>query len=235
MKYKFMMLSVLILFLLVGCAEQKAVSSSDAGVAAEKSSVVVAKDVSTNQNVQGAGVSNTASTKPQEASAAVGVKTEEVNSKSSTASGVCKVGWKCISSTSRAYQHEDCSWSDKAKCTLSCVPDTGQCKAAQKCTSGFKCRTEEIRGYQDEGCGWTKETTCDLGCANGDCKVQVVQTAFGSSTVSADDPYAVQNKTSGCGAGYKCVSSEYKAYQMSDCFVQAKTFCANGCVAGQCS
>ncbi|MBI2668708.1 putative metal-binding motif-containing protein [Candidatus Woesearchaeota archaeon] len=58
--------------------------------------------------------------------------------------------------------------------------------------------------------------TCDLSCEE------------------PTDEYAVQNKTSDCTEGWKCFDTIYKVFQESNCQLQGKTYCLNGCLKGQC-
>ena len=81
--------------------------------------------------------------------------------------GECTPHWDCIGSKYKAYQIEDCSWTQKKECTLGCF--NGNCKAAKTCDSGFKCKNNNTKGFQDSGCFWSKEVKCDWGCTNAKC------------------------------------------------------------------
>ena len=60
----------------------------------------------------------------------------------------CTEEWKCISSTVKAYQYENCSYGTRKTCPSGCSNNT--CKAAEVCTSGFKCHGNYYKGYQLE-------------------------------------------------------------------------------------
>lgn len=84
-----------------------------------------------------------------------------------SASGLCEPKWKCISSNIKAFQLENCSFTDRKECPLGCFNDT--CKIKEACVSGFKCKGETIKAFQTEGCYWMSETRCDWKCVNGEC------------------------------------------------------------------
>ena len=81
--------------------------------------------------------------------------------------GQCAPKWKCISSTTKAFQKQDCSWGERSKCPLGCFNDT--CRAASTCDSGFKCINDHRKGYQTEACTWINDVECPGGCENGEC------------------------------------------------------------------
>jgi len=76
-------------------------------------------------------------------------------------------GWKCISSSARAYQSENCSFGKSEKCSTSCV--NGTCAPPKVCISGFKCSSAKEYGFQKEDCSWSNFNDCPFGCNNGEC------------------------------------------------------------------
>jgi len=92
-------------------------------------------------------------------------KKEEVPA--TTTPNTCVPGWKCISSTMKAYLNEDCTWKSKSTCKLGCANNA--CIVGSVCTSGFKCMNDNTTGFQNEDCSWDQTVTCDLGCKNGAC------------------------------------------------------------------
>lgn len=151
--------------------------------------------------------------------------------------GDCKAQWVCASSVYKIYRQADCTFdfTTKAECKRGCVEEEGKdakCRPPPVCTSGFKCRTATKKGYQNEDCSWIKEKECELGCENNACVAPVTEST--TSTSSATDEYAVQNKTSGCTEGWKCFDAEYKVFQESNCYTQGRIYCQNGCLNGQC-
>ncbi|MBI2661900.1 hypothetical protein HYX11_00380 [Candidatus Woesearchaeota archaeon] len=92
-------------------------------------------------------------------------KKEEVPA--TTTSSTCVPGWKCISSTMKAYLNEDCTWKGKSTCKLGCANNA--CIVGSVCTSGFKCMNNNTKGFQNEDCSWDQTVTCDLGCKNAAC------------------------------------------------------------------
>jgi hypothetical protein len=84
-----------------------------------------------------------------------------------TEEGECTPHWDCIGPKYKAYQIEDCSWTQKKECTLGCFD--GDCKAAKTCDSGFKCMDNNTKAFQNSGCFWSKEVDCDWGCVNAKC------------------------------------------------------------------
>ncbi len=84
-----------------------------------------------------------------------------------SAPGECDAGWKCISSSMKAYRQEDCSFGERVQCPLGCFNDT--CRAASTCSSGFKCINDHRKGYQTEACNWINDVECPGGCQDGEC------------------------------------------------------------------
>jgi hypothetical protein len=80
---------------------------------------------------------------------------------------VCTTTWKCISSSTKAYQLANCSFGDRVECPLGCI--NSSCKKADPCEVGFKCKNELEKGYQLEDCSWTSRTRCDYGCEKAEC------------------------------------------------------------------
>jgi hypothetical protein len=89
-----------------------------------------------------------------------------------TVEGECAPQWGCLSSSLKAYQLENCSWTDRKECTLGCF--NGTCRIADTCETGFKCRGEYTKAYQTETCGWTSETKCEFGCEDAKCKNETI-------------------------------------------------------------
>lgn len=81
--------------------------------------------------------------------------------------GVCREGWKCISSNVKAYQRANCSFGERKNCQLGCENNT--CRVRESCTVGFKCKSQYIRGYRLESCDWISTTRCEFGCLNAKC------------------------------------------------------------------
>ena len=77
---------------------------------------------------------------------------------------VCEAGWKCQDSNHRAYQHKDCSWSDKSECEFGC--NEGMCN---QCMPGQKCKDSSTKGYQNSDCSWRDIQNCSCGCSAGKC------------------------------------------------------------------
>ncbi|HLC71133.1 MAG TPA: hypothetical protein VJI32_03945 [Candidatus Nanoarchaeia archaeon] len=94
-------------------------------------------------------------------------ETPESSSDIDLPAGECLVGWKCISSTVKAYREPDCSFGERVQCPLGCFNDT--CRAASTCTSGFKCINDHRKGYQTEACTWINDVECPGGCEEGEC------------------------------------------------------------------
>ena len=92
---------------------------------------------------------------------------QESAAPSSLPPGQCAPQWKCISSTTKAFQKQDCSWGERSKCPLGCFNDT--CRAASTCDSGFKCINDHRKGYQTEACSWINDVECPGSCENGEC------------------------------------------------------------------
>ena len=92
---------------------------------------------------------------------------QESAAPSSLPPGQCAPQWKCISSTTKAFQKQDCSWGERSKCPLGCFNDT--CRAASTCDSGFKCINDHRKGYQTEACTWINDVECPGSCENGEC------------------------------------------------------------------
>ena len=84
--------------------------------------------------------------------------------------GKCQPHWGCISSSTKSYQQEDCSWTDRKECPLGCF--NGTCRAGNTCDPGFKCKDKNTRGYQTEVCYWNNEEKCQWGCSDGECNPQ---------------------------------------------------------------
>lgn len=117
--------------------------------------------------------------------------------------GVCAVAWKCISSSFRAYQLENCSFAQRKECPHGC--EEGVCtalvKTGQNCASGFKCKSSYSKAFQTESCTWISETKCEFGCAYGECSVKPNETAGESAsvpsvyTLKANEEQTVGNHT----------------------------------------
>jgi len=82
-------------------------------------------------------------------------------------SGECEPHWGCISSSTKAYQTEDCSWIERKECPLGCF--NGTCRQGNTCEPGFKCKDENTKGYQTEVCHWSNEKECPWGCSEREC------------------------------------------------------------------
>ncbi len=79
----------------------------------------------------------------------------------------CNASWKCISSSTKAWQLENCSFAQRAECPLGCENDA--CKKGSTCIAGFKCKGSQVKGYQTESCAWISETKCEYGCLDAEC------------------------------------------------------------------
>jgi hypothetical protein len=87
--------------------------------------------------------------------------------------GACVPSWKCISSSHKAYQEENCTFGKKEECPAGC--DNGTCKP-ETCTKGYKCQDDDNRGYQLQDCSWEWTRPCDFGCEAGLCvKEEIVE------------------------------------------------------------
>lgn len=82
-------------------------------------------------------------------------------------SGACEPKWKCIGSDTKAFQLENCSFTDRKECPLGCFNDT--CRIKEACVVGFKCKDKTTKGFQTEGCRWISETKCEWKCENAEC------------------------------------------------------------------
>tara|TARA_Y100000310_G_C20594998_1_gene770054 strand:+ start:394 stop:1062 length:669 start_codon:yes stop_codon:yes gene_type:complete len=87
----------------------------------------------------------------------------------------CITGWKCIDNDVKAYQLENCSFTERKECPLGCVNDT--CKASDVCESGFKCKGEYYRAYQSESCAWLQKEKCEYGCNESVCNSEPIVVA----------------------------------------------------------
>ena len=83
--------------------------------------------------------------------------------------GTCKPQWKCISSKTKAYQDENCEFSQKTRCDHGCENATCYIPPAKVCTAGFKCVNNFTKGYQLESCKFTDKTDCEFRCENNKC------------------------------------------------------------------
>ncbi len=84
------------------------------------------------------------------------------------ASTSCTPQWKCISTKVRAFQNENCNFTVRETCPLTCVMDNGTCLKAD-CKEGYYCRNAQIRSYQDKYCTWMLEERCEFGCKETKC------------------------------------------------------------------
>ncbi len=79
----------------------------------------------------------------------------------------CSPSWVCVSKTTKAYRHENCTVSSQRTCPLGCENDA--CVVQSSCEEGFKCRGKYKRGFQNTDCSWGIVTECEFGCANATC------------------------------------------------------------------
>lgn len=103
-----------------------------------------------------------------------------------TSTGPCTPHWGCISSTHKAYQLANCTWTDSKECALGCVDN--ECRAPKTCTRGYKCHGLKKRGLQIESCDWIIDEDCDWGCENATCKPKPNQTAIVEEPVETTAP-----------------------------------------------
>lgn len=101
----------------------------------------------------------------------------------------CTPHWDCLSSKFKAYQLENCSWTDKKECPLGCY--NGTCRVStETCKRGWNCKGKYIRGFQLEACDWIQETKCEWGCENAECKPEPNETTTVES--SSEEPQAAE-------------------------------------------
>ncbi len=106
----------------------------------------------------------------------------------------CTPGWRCISSSVKAYQVENCSLTTRETCKLGCLNDS--CKKPATCTAGFKCKGQYYKGYQLEDCSWTSTTKCEWGCENVQCLPQPNETSAASTSTTMGESTAVPARPS---------------------------------------
>ena len=224
MKKMFVVVMIIALLLLVACkpmdqsVSEKPVDDKPIDKAVESVPVSGNNDIS-QDNSGASGVVSSSSGLEDKSVAAPSV------------SGDCTPSWKCIGAFNKAHLTADCKWKENTKCKYGCLD--GECKKPPVCDAGFKCRTDKVYGYESEGCYWSKEEMCELGCKDNAC-VKPITPAVSANTAQKEDPYAVENKTTGCTEGWKCADADYSVHQDSYCTLSQKSYCANGCAQGKC-
>lgn len=104
---------------------------------------------------------------PKEEAPKEAVPSPEALPESSPLLGACNASWKCISSSTKAWQLENCSFAQRVECPLGC--EDNACRKGSTCIAGFKCKGSQVRGYQTESCAWISETKCEYGCLDAEC------------------------------------------------------------------
>ena len=158
----------------------------------------------------------------------------------------CTAGWKCYSSTSKAYQNTDCSWSSVQSCGTgyhcsigTCVADAPVC--SNQCGSGQN-QCSSSSAYQScaqnaSGCWmWSSAVSCPSGqtCSGGICAAACTnQCTSGQRQCSGASAYQtcvqqgscwVWSSATSCGAGQTCSNG--------NC-VSTPPVCNNQCTSGQ--
>jgi len=84
---------------------------------------------------------------------------------------LCTADWACVNSSFRAYQLENCTWTQHQECSLGC--ENSVCKK-ESCEVGYTCKDNTTRGFQSKTCKWSEEKACPWGCENGNCSSEPV-------------------------------------------------------------
>lgn len=87
--------------------------------------------------------------------------------------GQCLPQWKCVSSSFKSFQSENCSFGEKIECKLGC--EDGKCRPAPTCDRKFACKNSRDKGLQIEDCSWVGEVRCEWGCSNATCNLEPPQ------------------------------------------------------------
>ncbi len=120
-------------------------------------------------------------------SATAEVSTNETTT-APTPSGPCQAGWVCLSSSSKIYRLDNCSFAQRVDCKFGCLND--ECKKPELCTPGFKCAGEHYTGYQLEDCSFISKTKCEWGCENAECLPQPNETTTASASTTSSSTTA---------------------------------------------
>ena len=102
---------------------------------------------------------------------------------------LCNPQWKCISSTTMAFQNGSCGFGQKTPCKLGCF--NGTCAKSSTCAVGLKCKTSHTAAYQIADCSWRADEECLGGCENGKCKFYNASRAL-NQTQSSGTPAVVE-------------------------------------------
>lgn len=114
---------------------------------------------------------------------------DKINKTTSPApSTPCTAGWACLSSSTKIYRLENCSFAERVDCKFGCVND--ECRKPSTCPAGFKCDGQYYKGYQLEDCSWISKSKCEWGCENAECLPQpnetTTTTASPATTTAAE-------------------------------------------------
>ncbi|MDP3989877.1 MAG: hypothetical protein Q8Q01_01595 [archaeon] len=96
--------------------------------------------------------------------------------------GQCLPQWKCVSSTYKAFQSEDCSFGEKTECKLGC--EDGKCHLPATCERKFACKNTRDKGLQVEDCSWVGVIQCEWGCSENACNPEPEPSNVTTSTVN---------------------------------------------------
>ena len=102
---------------------------------------------------------------------------------------LCNPQWKCISSTTMAFQNGSCGFSQKTPCKLGCF--NGTCAKPSTCEVGLKCKTSHTAAYQIADCSWLADEECPGGCEKGKCLFYNASRAL-NQTQSSGTPAVVE-------------------------------------------
>ena len=177
---KIFLLSLIVLVslvFLIGCVKKV---SPEASAVEDNKGVIVTDE--NNEVVVDSSVKESSEEAAKTESSSVETKTEETKKEEApavTKPSSCVHGWKCISSTMKAYLNEDCTWKSKSTCKLGCVNNA--CIVGSVCASGFKCMDDKTKGFQNEDCSWDQTVLCELGCKNSKCTEPVNATVNATS------------------------------------------------------
>ncbi|MBU0460676.1 MAG: hypothetical protein KKH52_02950 [Nanoarchaeota archaeon] len=94
-----------------------------------------------------------------------------LNQTITTPTETCNASWQCLDENTKAYQLENCSYTQESACSAGC--ENGSC-IIETCAPGWKCKGEYYRAYQSDTCAWVNKVKCDFGCLNATCQNETV-------------------------------------------------------------
>ena len=131
-----------------------------------------------------------------------GTAEEPLNPEPITETVSCTPEWQCLDSKTKAYQLENCSYTQQKECPSGC--GNGTC-IVKTCVPGWKCKGDYYKGYQIESCEWIKKSKCEFGCENASCRNASIE----GDTMSEEETVAVPTYET-------LVMGETKAFTIND-------------------